>query len=91
MLNPSSQEVKGSITIHIERQPSGSVFQELVSEELAQLERNDHMNRLLSANDHDDNPMETVRSVLVCMKPFIQAIGVVSTVRILHHYFVDLN
>ena len=91
MLKPSSQKVKGSITIHIERQPSGFVFQELVSDELAQLERNDHMNRLLSANNHDDNPMETLRSVLVHMKPFIQAIGIASTVRFLHHYFVDLN
>ena len=89
MLKPSSKKVKGSITIHIERQPSGSVFQELVSEELAQLERDDRMNRLLSAHDRDDNPMETVRSVLVRMKPFIQAIGVASTVRALHYYFVN--
>ena len=91
MLKPSSQEVNGTITIHIERQPSGSVFQELVSEELAQLERDGRMNRLLSADDHDDNPMETLRSVLVRMKPFIQAIGVASTVRVLRYYFVDLS
>ena len=91
MLKPSSKKVKGSITIHIERQPSGSVFQELVSEELAQLERDDRMNRLLFADNHDDNTMETLHSVLVRMKPFIQAIGVASTVRFLHHYFVDLN
>ena len=91
MLKPSSKKVKGSITIHVERQPSGSVSQESVSEELAQLMRDDHINHLLFTNNHDDNPKETGRSVLVRTKPFIQAIGVASTVRILHHYFVDLN
>ena len=81
MLKPSSRKVEGSIAIRLERNPSTSVLQELVNEELSQLEQGNHINHPPSTDARDDNPMEALCALLGHMKPLIHALGAASTVR----------
>ena len=90
LLKPSSRKVKGSVTIRIEQIPSPSVSQEQVGEELSQLAGDDRINRLLPTDARDDDPIGTLCSSLGRMKPFIQALGAASSVRVSNHLYLIL-
>ena len=90
LLKPSSRKVKGSVTIRIEQIPSPSVFHERVGEELSQLAGDGRINQLSSTNTHDDDSIGTLCMLLGRMKPFIQALGAASTVRVSNHVCLSI-
>ena len=85
LLKPSSRKVKGLITIRMERNPSPTILQEQVSEELSQLAGDSRIGQLSSTDAHEDDSMGTLCMLLGRMKPFIQALGAASTVRVPNH------
>ena len=85
LLKPSSRKVKGLITIRIEQDPSPTILQERVGEELSQLAGDGRINQLSSTNTHDDDSIGTLCMLLGRMKPFIQALGAASTVQVPNH------
>ena len=71
----------GKLTVRLERRSSDTLSPELADELLSQLEQNEHLKaRFLVAEADDDNPMETICSLLGHMKPFIRVLGTASTV-----------
>ena len=80
LLKPSSRKVKGLITIRIEQNPSPTILQERVGEELSQLAGDGRIGQLPSTDAHEDDTMGTLCMLLGRMKPFIQALGDASTV-----------
>ena len=78
---PSSQKLRGHLTVRLERRSSDAVPHDLIDEELSQLERDNHLqSRLRGIEENHEDPVKNIGVLLDRMKPLMRLLGAASMV-----------